>query len=113
MPKHKVRAHIANEGTRDCLASDTTSRLPESNGLLVEGPIAAECSWGTPDNLQIAVMMEPTVATMSASCIVKDKVTWVTYMDTMITSMGQVALSGPNQGTPAKGPIIEDITDLS
>ena len=66
-----------------------------------------------PDPLQLAAVMEPTVGTMSASCIVKDKATGVTYMDTMTTSMGQVALSGPIQGTPDKGPIIEDITDLS
>ena len=64
------------------------------------------------DPLQIAAVVEPTMATMSASCIVKDEATGVTYMDTMTTSVGQVALSGPNQGTPAKGPIIEDITDL-
>ena len=42
----------------------------------------------------------------------KDEVTGVTYMDTVTTSMGQVALSGPEKGTPTKGPIIEDITDL-
>ena len=57
--------------------------------------------------------MEPTVATMSANCIVKDEATGVTYMDTMTTSMGQVALSGPKPWTPTKGPIIEDIMDLS
>ena len=53
------------------------------------------------------------MATMSASCIVKDEAMGVTYMDTVTTSMGQVALSGPEQGTPAKGPIVEDIMDLS
>ena len=53
------------------------------------------------------------MATMSASCIIKDKAMGVTYKDTVTTSMGQVALSGPKQGTPTKGPIIEDITDLS
>ena len=65
------------------------------------------------DPLQMAAVVEPTVVTMSTRCIVKDEATGVTYMDTMTTSVGQVALSGPNQGTPAKGPIIEDITDLS
>ena len=84
---------------------------------------ATTCLWGNPllvnvpeaplDPLQLAAGKEPTVATMSASCIVKDEATGVTYMDTMTTSMGWVALSGPNQGTLAKGPIIEDITDLS
>ena len=63
--------------------------------------------------LQIAAVMEPTVVTMSASCIVKDEATGVTYMDPVTTSLGWVALSSPNQETPAKGPIIEDITDLS
>ena len=66
-----------------------------------------------PDPLQLAAVVEPTVATMSSSCIVKDDATGMTYMDTMTTSVGQVALSGPNQGTPVKGPIIEDITKLS
>ena len=33
-------------------------------------------------------------------------------MDTVTTSMGWVALSGPKQGTMTKGTIIEDITDL-
>ena len=65
------------------------------------------------DLLQLAVVVEATVATMSTNCIVKDEATGMTYMDTMTTSMGQVALSGSNQGTPAKGPIIEAITDLS
>ena len=52
------------------------------------------------DPLWIAAVMEPTMATMSASCNVKDKAMGVTYMDTMTTSVGQVALSGPEQRTP-------------
>ena len=76
-------------------------------------PITREGPWCTPDPLQIAAVMEPTVAMMSTSCIVKDEATGVTYMDTITTSMGRVALSGPEQGTPTKGLIIEDITDLT
>ena len=49
---------------------------------------------------------------MSTSCIVKDEVTGITYMDMVTTSVGRVALSGPEQETPAQGPMIEDITDL-
>ena len=45
--------------------------------------------------LMIGVMFVPGVATMSTSHIVKDEVTGVTYMDTVITSVGRVALSGP------------------
>ena len=52
------------------------------------------------------------MVTMSASCIIIDEATGVTYMDTITTSVGRVALSGPEQGTPTRGPIIEDITDL-
>ena len=42
----------------------------------------------------------------------KDKVTGITYMDMVTTSVGRVALSGPEQETQAQGPKIEDITDL-
>ena len=49
---------------------------------------------------------------MSASCIVKDEAMGVTYMDTVTTSVGQVALSGHEQEALTQGPIIEDITDL-
>ena len=52
------------------------------------------------------------MATMSASCIIKDEVMGVTYMDTTTTSVGQVALSGPGQKASTQGLIIEDITDL-
>ena len=62
--------------------------------------------------LRIAAVLGPTMATMSASCIVKDEATGVTYMDPMTTSMGQVALSGPKQEASTQGPIIEDITGL-
>ena len=63
------------------------------------------------DPLRIAAVLGPTMATMSASCIIKDKVTGVTYTDTMTISVGQVALSGPKQEALTQGPIIEDIMD--
>ena len=53
----------------------------------------------SPDLLTAGVMLAPGVVTMSASHIVKDEVTGVTYMDTVTTSMGRVALSGPEQET--------------
>ena len=80
---------------------------------LQRDPLLEKVHQGPPDPLRIAAVMEPTVANMSASCIVKDEVMGVTYMDNMTTFVGQVALNGPKQGTPTKGPIIEDITDLS
>ena len=65
-----------------------------------------------PDSLRMAVLSGPAIATMSASCIVKDEVTGVTYMDTVTTSVGWVTLSGPKQETSAQGPTIQDVTDL-
>ena len=65
-----------------------------------------------PDLLQLVAVVEPTVAMMSTSCIVKDKATGITYMDTVTTSVGQVALGGPSQGIQTTGPTIKDITDL-
>ena len=52
------------------------------------------------------------MAMMNTSCLVMDESTGVIYMDTVTTSVGRVALSGPEQGTQTRGPIIEDITDL-
>ena len=44
--------------------------------------------------------MEPTVATMNASCIVKDEGTGVTYMDTMT---GVSSPQCPQPGDPSQG----------
>ena len=79
---------------------------------LQRDPSLVDAHEAHPDPLQLATVAEPTVATMSASCIVKDDATGITYMDTVTTSVGWVALSGPSKGTPATGPIIEDITYL-
>ena len=40
------------------------------------------------DPLRMAAVLALTMATMSASSIVKDEATGVTYMDTVITSVG-------------------------
>ena len=64
------------------------------------------------DPLRMAAVLPPTRATISASCIIRDEVMGVTYIDTMTTSVGQVALSGPEQEASTQGPSTEDITDL-
>ena len=61
---------------------------------------------------KVGVMSAPGVATMSTSCIMKDEVTGVTYMNKITTWVGRVALNGPEQETLAQGPKIQDITDL-
>ena len=65
-----------------------------------------------PDPLRMAVVSGPAVATMSTSCIMKDEVMGVTYMDTMTTLVGWVTLSDPGQEASVQGPIIEDVMDL-
>ena len=62
--------------------------------------------------LTVEMVTVPGLATMCTSCIVKDKMTGITYMDTVTTSIGRVALSGPEQETSSQGSIIEDVTDL-
>ena len=64
------------------------------------------------DPLTIEVISVHAVAMMSASHIMRDEVTGVTYMDTVTTSVGRVTLSSPEQETSAQGPMIQDVTDL-
>ena len=55
-----------------------------------------------PDPLAVGVMLAPGVTTMNTSCIMKDEVTGVTYMDMVTTSVGRVALGVPEQETLAQ-----------
>ena len=55
---------------------------------LQRDPLPVDTHEASPDPLQLAAVVEPTVMTMNASCIVKDKATGMTYMDTVTTSMG-------------------------
>ena len=71
-----------------------------------------ERAQGIPNPLSIGVVTAPGTVTMSTNCIVRDEMTGVTYMDTVTTSVGWVALSGPGQETTSQGPTIEDVTDL-
>ena len=66
----------------------------------------------SPDPLVVGVMSAPGVATMCTSHINRDKVTGATYLHMVTTMVGRVALSGPEQETPAQGPTIEDVMDL-
>ena len=51
------------------------------------------------------------ISSVSYSCIVKDKIMGITYMDTITTSVGRVTISGPGLEAFSIGPTIEDITD--
>ena len=65
-----------------------------------------------PEPLWLEATIELAVAMMCTSHIVQDEATGMMYMDTVTTSMGQVALGGPCLVVQALGPTIEDITDL-
>ena len=56
--------------------------------------------------------MGPTIATMSTGQVARDEVMGVTYMDTMTTLVGRVALGGPKQEASTQGPTIQDVMDL-
>ena len=60
--------------------------------------------------MPIGLVATPGISTMSMSCIIRDKATGITYMDTITTSIGRVALSGPGLEASSTGPTIEDVT---
>ena len=61
--------------------------------------------------MPIGLVATPWISSVSSSHIIKDEVTGITYMDTITTSIGRVALSGPDPETFPTGPTIEDITN--
>ena len=64
----------------------------------------------TMDTMPIGLVATVGISSMSASHIVKDEATGVTYLDTIMTSIGRVALSSQDLEAPSSGPTIEDIT---
>ena len=58
----------------------------------------------SPSPLAIEVVPVPRLVTMCTSHIVRDEMTGVTCMDTVTTSVGRMALSGPEQETSSQGP---------
>ena len=69
--------------------------------------VALELPLGT---MPFGVVAAPRIPMVSTSHIVRDEATGVTYMDTVTTSIGRVALSGPDLGASFSGPMIEDVT---
>ena len=69
--------------------------------------VSLEVPLGT---MPIGVVATPRISTMSMSHIIRDEATGVTYMDTVTTSIGKVALSGPDSEASSLGPTIEDVT---
>ena len=61
--------------------------------------------------LPIELVTAPGIASMSSSCIVKDELTGVNYMDMVTTSIGRVTISSLDWKAFPASPTIEDITD--
>ena len=108
--KFKAQSQNPHCQWRDAGNFQASDMLPPgflgSNGLLVGRTL---CQWkaleAPPDPLQLAAVNGVHCGDNEVpASIVKDEATGVTYMDPVTTSVGQVALSGPNQGTPAKRP---------
>ena len=62
--------------------------------------------------MQLGIMAESAVAAMYTSCIIQDETRGVTYMDTVTTSVGRMALSSSHLVACPPGPTIEDVTNL-
>ena len=77
-------------------------QMPELVEVDLEAPM------GT---MPIGLVATPGISSMSTSCIVRNEVIGITYMDTVTTSVGRVALSGPDSEASSTGPTIEDVTD--
>ena len=60
--------------------------------------------------MTFGVVVAPGISMLSMSCIVRNEATGVTYMDTVTTSIGRVALSGPDSEASSSSPTIEDVT---
>ena len=69
--------------------------------------VALEAPLGT---MPIGLVVTPGISTMSTSHIVRDEATGIMYMDTVTTSIGRVALSGPDSEASSPDPTIEDVT---
>ena len=76
-------------------------QMPE----LVE--VALELPLGT---MPFGVVVAPRISMVSISCIMRDEATGITYMDTVTTSIGRVALSGPDSEASSSGPTVKDVT---
>ena len=69
--------------------------------------VALELPLGT---MPIGVVAAPRISTVSMSHVMRDKATSITYMDTVTTSVGRVALSGPDSEVSSLGPTLKDVT---
>ena len=79
-----------------CLRSQSSEEVPET----------------PPVPVVMGMMAAPGVATMSTIWVVWDEATGPSYLDTVTTSLGRVALNVPEDEVIMLGPKIEDVMDL-
>ena len=73
----------------------------EAMACLQKDPLLVTACKAPPEPLWLGLAIEPAVAMMCASCIVQDEATGMTYMDTVSTYKGWVALRGSSLVTQA------------
>ena len=61
--------------------------------------------------MSIGLLATLGISSMSMSCVIKDEIMGITYMDTATTSIGRVTISGLDLEAIPTGPTIEDITN--
>ena len=82
----------------------------------------AACLWRDPspmatnkapmEPMQLEMIAEPGVALMCTSCIIQDETTGITYMESVTTSVGRVALRSSHLVAHPPRPTKEDVTNL-
>ena len=109
---HPIQTLLTSTGISSC---PTTNSPPCSfTGVTAcpQIPQPSEMASEAPhDTLSMGVVVTPRNSTISTSCIIRDEVTGVTYMDMVTISIGRVAISGPDPEASSQGPTIEDVTD--
>ena len=91
-PKPEVASSPGFKEAVACLMRDSPSLAP------IEAPLETRLP---------NVMVGPTVATMYATQIIQDEATGVTYMDTVTTLVGRVALENPCMVANLQRPTVE------
>ena len=77
-------------------------RVPELVEVDLELPVGL---------MPMELVAAPGITSMSSSCIIKDELMGVNYMDMVTTSIGRVTISGPGLEAFPTSPTIEDIKD--
>ena len=101
----KARIHISTQASGSHTENYTSPRFQRD-------PLPETALKAPPEPLWLEMQIKPAIAMMCTSHIVQDEATGITYMDTVTTSMGQVALGDPHLAIQTPGTTIEDITDL-